>query len=140
MKRIICLLLVLFTLCITSFPEFFNWSAMDEETFLKKFIEAYRANDQESMVALVKSEKYVAYKATILFAKKTVGLIAEGKDQRENIDICLEIASVFSEEFQTQHLLALISPYKKYNKGTSKIWRIKKKGIFFFNRGRYWML
>ncbi|MBW2562971.1 MAG: CHAT domain-containing protein [Deltaproteobacteria bacterium] len=122
------------------FPEFFNWSAMDEETFLKKFIEAYRANDQESMVALVKSEKYVAYKATILFAKKTVGLIAEGKDQRENIDICLEIASVFSEEFQTQHLLALISPYKKYNKGTSKIWRIgnnlKKEGNILFQQGK----
>jgi len=76
MKRYICLLLVLFTLCVTSkvssdvsidisledddlFPEFFNWSAMDEETFLRKFIEAYVENDQESMIALVRLIKYL---------------------------------------------------------------------------------
>ena len=76
MKRIICLLLVLFTLDLTSransdvsidisledddlFPEFFNWSGMDEVTFLKKFIEAYKSNDQGSMVALVRLIKYL---------------------------------------------------------------------------------
>ena len=138
---VLLLLLVFITSSIGAIDK--NASGViQEESFLQKFIEALKANDQIRMEELVRQTKpHVVFDAVISLARMGITSVAEGKGGSMYFHIAYTIAAFYAEEYKKKGLSDLVMSYKDYDQKmcTEKLKgdKLKDEGISYYRKGQW---
>jgi tetratricopeptide (TPR) repeat protein len=115
---------------------------MDEKSFIEKFTEAHKANDEVKMAELVRQAgPQIVYNVIISESTRGLASVAEGKDGSKQFDIAELMATNYAREFKQEALLQQVKKYKLYDQEMSreklKGDRLVKEGLSAYGKSQW---
>ena len=114
----------------------------DEKSFIEKFTEAYKVNDEVKMAELVRQAgPQVVYNEIVSQSTRGIASVAEGRDGNKDFDIAELMATNYAREFKTEAVLEQVKKYKLYDQEMSreklKGDRLVKEALFAYGKSQW---